>query len=1281
MCGEWLSLKFKDGKTYRTLVPATPQIINGQVVFTELSLRGFFDDHLWFSISKRPNYSRFTRVQRMWSLVALLFLSMVTSAMWYNSEPSEEKQITTGTVQRSVTLGPFKLNLKQIYVGLMSSIITVIPSIIIISLFRNRKLKTDSSEDIRRTGGKLPWWTIFIAYFLIVAAIVGGGFFTFLYSLQFGYGKTNDWLLSFVFGTAEGAFMMDPLKVLFVATLFGICCKKSTNVLSECAEENHLKTAYVSDYIKRREIAYYPCPNTAVDQEKINKQRKEVQLDSKLKKISKSWVLTFLYIFLLAIICAHNTVTEAFRQNSYLKSSIKDSFLANTTDDIYLWMQRYMLTQIWPKWYSNLALRTAYEQRFNNDEYSYRISKSTLRQVRSHNCSPLEEMKSSVSKCTSDYSIETEDKTNYCKGWLPFQTENTTCYDEYDPIDNSFIYQSAEVTNTLTYIGEFAMYGGGGYTIDLGPKQSLVEQYIENLKNLSWIDGKTRAVFFETNTFNANTRLFSHLKIVFEISEYGSIYMTTRVKSLNLYPYVTSMDYIILGCQLIFVFIIIMRIVFFAVYIFKKRSACFRTFSSWIIALDLFLSLIAVIFYILRIDTTIKAINDIIESRGSYVSLEHVELYDMVYRTALGLVFFFGILRLLQPLTINYHFFILQKSLAKARYDIFMSMILIIFALVSFGSYLFLSLGRYSENFKDLYSSIISLLRMLLAMISFRLNPNLDSVESRIVTGLFFFSISIIGVNLFIAILFGHFADVHAMQSKLKSKTGNEVLDDEVFNFELNDHLWKQMKRIKHIFSEPKIESQGISFPEDILHKLEILNQHVTLKCKDEYRFMRVIPCLVYLTNAMSWSMYMAMKTAADYSEENGLRYRFFNPNEDHPRLTVHFPEANLSDAPDIQCNNVAHRYFSLSSEIRRLLLFAKTRIYEFKLPNDRPFQMKVNDITKRITIIEVDDELVSDEDYLVCSFDDRQSWFRYAIRPREDKFCCTLPKLPTYCFVIGKLGQIQVNRDTICCFPDIEYHQIRKEGNSIFLHADKRIRLSFPPGSVQNNCDIYVMMDLPKKQICPFVHVLVKEDINDPVEISLPIVYKGLQASKYGHKNTEKLIVVREGEKEWMVLNSVLKLDAAGFTFETIKIQSNVPTTFGLKEAVLPWVENPFDKLDTKILKTINMVSRYNCVALKWSEIAHNLDIEFPSTFGERETDSYEICNNETTNENPNPRQMRFTFRRVIDIPISAQEKCLYIFSAWYRMYPLGIVVSSFRKVLEDCNLHFIADQLGQRL
>lgn len=51
--------------------------------------------------------------------------------------------------------------------------------------------------------------------------------------------------------------------------------------------------------------------------------------------------------------------------------------------------------------------------------------------------------------------------------------------------------------------------------------------------------------------------------------------------------------------------------------------------------------------------------------------------------------------------------------------------------------------------------------------------------------------------------------------------------------------------------------------------------------------------------------------------------------------------------------------------------------------------------------------------------------------------------------------------------------------------------------------------MDLPQKQICPFVHVLVKEDINDPVEISLPIVYKGLQANKYGNTSVNVFLYV----------------------------------------------------------------------------------------------------------------------------------------------------------------------------
>ncbi|XP_078322867.1 polycystin-2-like protein 1 [Crassostrea virginica] len=200
-------------------------------------------------------------------------------------------------------------------------------------------------------------------------------------------------------------------------------------------------------------------------------------------------------------------------------------------------------------------------------------------------------------------------------GWLPHET---TCYDEYDPIDNSFIYRNADETDTLPYIGDFAIYHGGGYTIVLGPKQSLVESYLTKLQNYSWIDGQTRAVFFESNTFNANTRLFTHLKIVFEISEYGSIMMKAVAESLNLYPYVTSMDYIVLVCQFIFILVVIVRLVFCIIHIFKTRRTCIRNLSSWITSIDVFLGISAIVFYILRVDTTIKTIDDIIESRRMY---------------------------------------------------------------------------------------------------------------------------------------------------------------------------------------------------------------------------------------------------------------------------------------------------------------------------------------------------------------------------------------------------------------------------------------------------------------------------------------------------------------------------------------------------------------------------------------------------------------------------------------------------------------------------------------
>lgn len=198
-------------------------------------------------------------------------------------------------------------------------------------------------------------------------------------------------------------------------------------------------------------------------------------------------------------------------------------------------------------------------------------------------------------------------------GWATF---NSSCFDENELTDYSFQYKSSTEVKALPYFGEYAYYNGGGYQMQLGPKQSLVIEHINELKSNTWIDGNTRAIFIDSNTFNANSKLFTHLKVVFEISEYGDITMTTVSKSSNLYPYVYALDYLILCLQIVFIIIIVAKIVIFGIDIFKMKRKCIVSIGMWVTLAEIVLAILAIVFFIIRIDKTIKAVDEINNSNG-----------------------------------------------------------------------------------------------------------------------------------------------------------------------------------------------------------------------------------------------------------------------------------------------------------------------------------------------------------------------------------------------------------------------------------------------------------------------------------------------------------------------------------------------------------------------------------------------------------------------------------------------------------------------------------------
>ena len=230
LCGKLFASDPEIGKTYRTLCPAVNELENESILFNSLTRFKFFDDCLWLSLFGRPSFSRFSRVQRLICIMAMLFLSMVCNAMWFKGQ---EEDNSTG-----IEIGPFKLTYREFFVGITSSALTLPPAMIISCIYRRRKFRGENQrENGVGVGCMVHWWCIFIGYGMASAAIACASTITIAYSLQWGHDTSIEWLTAFFIGTFHGIFVFDPVKV----TILIISVDLYKNCLCISQKQEHSK--------------------------------------------------------------------------------------------------------------------------------------------------------------------------------------------------------------------------------------------------------------------------------------------------------------------------------------------------------------------------------------------------------------------------------------------------------------------------------------------------------------------------------------------------------------------------------------------------------------------------------------------------------------------------------------------------------------------------------------------------------------------------------------------------------------------------------------------------------------------------------------------------------------------------------------------------------------------------------------------------------------------------------------------------------------------------------
>ena len=261
MCQEWLAVESKDGRTDKVIyVACIDEITNYKHLFLSNSTDGLYDEHLWISVAAKPPQSTFTRVQRASCCLSVLFCTMITNAMFYDDNGEDTSPV--------FFLGPLKISMRQVMIGIQSSLIIFPVNLAITQLFRKtslvstapatdkkpktplpkKKLFNESSTTIQSTIASkddvtatesffnLDWkpntekhkklgrkhfysFLYYTAWVLCFVSVGVSSFFTLLYSMQWRKEKSEQWLLSFFVSFVQDAAVSQPVKVALFSAM------------------------------------------------------------------------------------------------------------------------------------------------------------------------------------------------------------------------------------------------------------------------------------------------------------------------------------------------------------------------------------------------------------------------------------------------------------------------------------------------------------------------------------------------------------------------------------------------------------------------------------------------------------------------------------------------------------------------------------------------------------------------------------------------------------------------------------------------------------------------------------------------------------------------------------------------------------------------------------------------------------------------------------------------------------------------------------------------------
>ncbi|XP_062997536.1 polycystin-1-like protein 2 [Elgaria multicarinata webbii] len=607
----------------------------------------------------------------------------------------------------------------------------------------------------------LPWWVVFVGWFLVAITSGVSGFFTMLYGLHYGKDNSIKWLISMAISFFESLFITQPLKVLGFAAFFALVLKKveqedeeSTSIdgpLSAPGDSNAIFGA-------RRDSGsniYQPPPATDIEKMKSNR-IKEQKAFALIREIFA--YLGFLWMLLLV------TYGQRDPNSYYLNKHIESSFTNGFQDilsyqDFFKWARTTLVSNLYGSY-----------QGFITDGNSKLVGSARVRQVRvrGDSCPIAPTLQLTVGECHATYSFDTEDTGAYGAQW------NNSSLDNSSEVSSAWQYQSQSQLRGHPIWGKLAVYRGGGYVVHLGTDSRNASRILQYLFENIWLDSFTRAVFIEFTVYNANVNLFCIVSLMFETNALGAFFTRAELQSVRLYPYTDGLHIFVVAAEVIYFLFVIYYMVGQGKLMRALKWNYFR--SKWNL-LELAIILISWSALSVFVRRTILGLRDISyyqEHKDEFASFNQTATVDAVLGYLIAFLVLLSTVKLWHLLRLNPKLNMITSTLRRAWGDIsgFATVIIIMFLAYSIATNLIY--GWKLNSYKTLFDSAETMVSLQLGIFNYEEVLDYNPILGSFLIGSCIIFMTFVVLNLFISVILVAFSEE---QKHYQASEEEEIVD------------------------------------------------------------------------------------------------------------------------------------------------------------------------------------------------------------------------------------------------------------------------------------------------------------------------------------------------------------------------------------------------------------------------------------------------------------------------------------------------------------------------